>query len=241
MRFRLSLVTSMSVLVSLVGGLVPHVSAAESRSCPDPRSCALYRLLPYRWATRQGKIVIPFFVNATQPWVSGDRAVGAILRATEPWMKANPSVKLVFKGVTDKLPGTEDGANVIGWGPLEPGTIAAADRFHPNESKRIREADITFNVLLPWAWTPCAQRHGSCTRVPSDLISYLDIQAIATHELGHWLGLDDLTDEAARNLTMYGNVGPGERQSSTLGLGDIRGLRAAYPCKGCDQERVYVP
>lgn len=58
-----------------------------------------------------------------------------------------------------------------------------------------------------------------------------------THEVGHWLFLGDLADAQDKEMTMYGTIGAEqgeefvtERKKVTLGLGDILGARALYPC-----------
>jgi len=55
------------------------------------------------------------------------------------------------------------------------------------------------------------------------------VQDIATHEFGHWVGLDDLYLSLDRDLTMYGYGAGGELKKRTLGTGDITGVRAVAP------------
>jgi hypothetical protein len=59
---------------------------------------------------------------------------------------------------------------------------------------------------------------------------------VATHEWGHVLGLDDLLAPAAEGLTMYARAPVTDdrgaqvrRELSTIGLGDLLGLRRLYP------------
>ena len=55
-----------------------------------------------------------------------------------------------------------------------------------------------------------------------------DVRNIATHEVGHVVGLADLYDESYRELTMYGYGSIGETIKSTLAAGDIAGCRELY-------------
>ena len=56
-----------------------------------------------------------------------------------------------------------------------------------------------------------------------------DVQNIATHEFGHWVGLEDLYDEADGDLTMYGFSAGGEIKKRSLGTGDITGKNELAP------------
>jgi len=55
------------------------------------------------------------------------------------------------------------------------------------------------------------------------------VQDIATHEFGHWVGLDDLYSDADKDLTMYGFGAGGELKKRTLGTGDADGANAVAP------------
>jgi len=69
--------------------------------------------------------------------------------------------------------------------------------------------------------------HWSCDPLPQ--AGKYDVQSVITHELGHFLFLDDITDPGCRSLTMYGagywnNIGP-----RSLEAADICGIQALYP------------
>ena len=53
-----------------------------------------------------------------------------------------------------------------------------------------------------------------------------DYRAVATHEFGHAIGLGDL--HFSPNLTMYYAGQVGATAASTLGRGDVLGLRTLY-------------
>jgi hypothetical protein len=79
-----------------------------------------------------------------------------------------------------------------------------------------------FNKRYPWAVFPSSPE---CQSSPD---AY-DLQNVATHEFGHWIGLDDLFDDSDRDLTMYGFGAGGEVKRRTLGTGDISGKNALEP------------
>ncbi len=56
----------------------------------------------------------------------------------------------------------------------------------------------------------------------------MDFENIATHELGHSIGLDDLYDSACSEETMYGYASEGDTNKRTLEAGDIAGAQKLY-------------
>jgi predicted Zn-dependent protease len=81
------------------------------------------------------------------------------------------------------------------------------------------EADIRINSNVDWALSVA-----SCT--------YLDelLEPTMTHEIGHAYGLGHVSEASHGRLTMSTiSDGPCSNAETTLGLGDIRGLRHLYP------------
>lgn len=56
----------------------------------------------------------------------------------------------------------------------------------------------------------------------------MDFENIATHELGHSVGMGDLYDAACSEVTMYGYGTEGETKKRTLEQGDIVGIQKLY-------------
>jgi len=82
-------------------------------------------------------------------------------------------------------------------------------------SRRIVEFDILFDNDFEW---------GDAT-LNSGL---MDLENIATHELGHGIGMSDLYDTTCIDQTMYGYSGEGDIEKRTLAAGDITGIRELY-------------
>ena len=56
----------------------------------------------------------------------------------------------------------------------------------------------------------------------------MDLENIATHELGHGLGLGDLYKDACSDVTMFGYSTEGETKKRTLEPADIAGIQELY-------------
>ncbi len=77
------------------------------------------------------------------------------------------------------------------------------------------ESDILFDTDFNW---------GDAKTDPS----LMDIQNIATHEIGHTLGLSDLYTKSCVNVTMYGYSTEGDVEKRSLEPADIAGLLSIY-------------
>ena len=58
--------------------------------------------------------------------------------------------------------------------------------------------------------------------------SLMDLQNIATHELGHSIGLGDIYTTTCSAVTMFGYSDNGETSKRTLEQPDITGLQKMY-------------
>ena len=85
----------------------------------------------------------------------------------------------------------------------------------PPPTRKIIEFDILFNITYIW---------GDASLDPT----IMDLQNIATHELGHGIGLADLYETTCSEETMYGYSIEGETNKRDLNYGDISGLQELY-------------
>lgn len=113
-----------------------------------------------------------------------------------------------------------DRQNIVAWGRTQ-GTALAVTYTWYNTSSIAVETDTIFNQKFKWYWNAA---DNTCT----DANSY-DAQDILSHEIGHWMGLDDTYSSLYLDNTMYGYGSKGEVKKNTLTTGDAQGVQAIYP------------
>lgn len=150
-------------------------------------------------------------------------ALDVIAKAFLTWTYADPDKKFFYGGNTGAKGARFDGVNAILWKNTGAGTIAVTYIWYYTATGQVAEVDTIFNKLYPWAVFPATG--GECQTSPD---AY-DLQNIAVHEFGHWIGLDDLYNNADADLTMYGFGAGGELKKRTLGTGDFKGVNCVAP------------
>ena len=110
----------------------------------------------------------------------GINAIPAIQNAVNSWNNAisGSYFKFQYGGTSTSTTYADDGENVLYWASLPKGTIAQSDCW-VNAAGTITDCNIRFNTLYSWTTGT-----GSGTT--------MNVEAIALHELGHWLSLTDL-------------------------------------------------
>jgi hypothetical protein len=115
-----------------------------------------------------------------------------------------------------------DKVNAILWKKLARSTLGLTFVWYSRATGELVEVDTVFNKRHPWA---IFSDSAECQSSPD---AY-DLQNIATHEFGHWIGLDDLYDSSDKDLTMYGFGAGGETKKRTPGTGDVNGMNNLLP------------
>ena len=114
-----------------------------------------------------------------------------------------------------------DGKNIIAWGRTSGSALGVTYTWYYPSTGLVAETDTILNKKFSWSWSG---NNGGC----ADSNSY-DAQDILTHELGHWMGLDDEYTSNFIDNTMYGYGSKGEIKKDTLTTGDITGVSLIYP------------
>ncbi len=94
------------------------------------------------------------------------------------------------------------------------GTLASTRSEYSVATKQMVRFSMTFNNRFTWTATGEAGK--------------FDVQAIATHELGHALGLNHPPDTACSEETMWASAGSGETKKRSLEAGDKAGVATLY-------------
>lgn len=151
--------------------------------------------------------------------------VGNLVLDMAKWESAAGNKNILGDGVSTSeilMADTQapDGENEIYFADVDsPGAIAITivwGRFGgPSQSRELVEWDQVYDDTdYDWSST------GEATK--------MDFANIATHELGHSVGLGDLYQSACATQTMYGYASFGETKKQTLETGDIAGVRKLY-------------
>jgi len=117
-----------------------------------------------------------------------------------------------------------DGKNEVYFGDIDqPGAIAITIVWGvfsgPPKQRKLIEWDQVYDEV-DFNWSSDCQSENCDTK--------MDFENIATHELGHAVGLNDLYEGKCSEQTMYGWADYGEIIKRTLEIGDITGIQNLY-------------
>jgi hypothetical protein len=135
------------------------------------------------------------------------------------------------------------GADILGSGTSTQGGLTA-DLNSPDGKNEVYFGDIdspnAIGVTIVWGiftgppsqrelveWDQVYDDHDFAWSSSGE-VGKMDFENIATHELGHSVGLDDLYESICSEQTMYGYAAYGETKKRTLESGDITGISLLY-------------
>ncbi len=186
--------------------------AKPSNPAKPSKVATCYKLLGVKWTGLPVNYVInPYNTEGIDEGV----VVNTIATSTQTWDQAT-SAPLFNAPLTGEVQyGVANGINAIDFGPLDIGIIGVTSIWYSRVTKQIVEFDMRFNNYYNW---------GDAT---SDS-SLMDLQNIATHELGHAVGMGDVYTSSCTAVTMYGYSNTGDISKRDLEPADITGLQKMY-------------
>jgi hypothetical protein len=190
-----------------------HYVKPDGRPQPPNKQDTCYKLAQWRWIT---ELPVEYIINPNYD-LPRTTIMNAIENACTAWddetLKGLFSTPATGEASWDSY----DGINSISFGNYgSPGVIAVTLTWYTQgKTKEAVESDILFDTDYTW---------GDATKSPG----VMDLQNIATHEIGHTLGLSDTYSTSCQNVTMYGYSDYGETSKRTLDIPDITGLQKIY-------------
>lgn len=195
------------------------------------------RPLVLRWP--EGRPVAYFVGSEGGGGVSGEEFRATVTRAFATWEAvASAAVSFTQAGVSDRVPGDNDGVTLLAFDtrPELDRTLGATSYTIDVTTGTLLEADVFFNASFPWSTASTGQG------------GRFDLESIATHEIGHLLGLGHSalgeTEQVGtgRRVLSAGAImfpiafSPGNIDGRRLQPDDVAGISDIYPSSTFRQE-----
>lgn len=190
----------------------PECAEAPGVNCPHRGAPLSWRVFP-----------VPYSINSDASGLSFSTARDAISAAFSTWQgDSGGAITFAFAGQSHSGSDGQDGQNTISWQALGEG---AADTFGQSiitfagSDGEIFDVDIELNTTFPLAVLPPGENNPSDPRA--------DLQAVATHEIGHLGGLAH-ENTLGPEVVMFFEDTTGNTTHRTLTADDQAGIQAIY-------------
>lgn len=181
-------------------------------------ACYTYLARGAKW-----KSVESWVVNAANSGLDANFVFNNLATDIAKWETASGGKNILGDGsLTSSVLAADtsvpDNQNEVYFASLDPGTIGVTIIWGifggPPLGRELVEWDQVYNTYYIWSGSGEAEK--------------MDFENIATHELGHSVGLGDLYDSNCSLETMYGYGTEGETIKRDLNAGDIAGILNLY-------------
>lgn len=195
-------------------------SVSQLAVCEDPASNAVVD--PVGWKLPSQNWTYQLNVSSAPSSIGRANLPNLVAKTFVTWdspLASSSSKPTLVRGSNTSLDKTRnDGKNVIAWGSTSGSALGVTYiRYYPSTGLVV-DVDTILNKRVSWSWQPT-----TCG------FTAYEAQAILTHEIGHWYGLDDEYTSAYVDNTMYGYASKGESKKCTLTDGDTTALQTLYP------------
>ena len=180
----------------------------------------------------------------------GFMASGAKWKVLEPWVVNSENTSglganFVADNLSLDITKWESAASkdILGSGSTT-NDVLVADTISPDNANEVYFADVTDSdaiaITIVWGYfggPPQTRALVEWDQIYDDVdypwsssgeAGKMDFENIATHELGHSAGMDDIYDLTCSSVTMYGYADYGETNKRTLEQPDITGIQKLY-------------
>ncbi len=192
---------------------IHYAKPAGTASTGNPNAC--FKLMGVKW----NPLPVSYAINPSNPQnLSPEFVASSISTSAETWDSATSAELFnnVYSVDYSAQYGVQNYQNAIAFGSYpQNNVIAVTSVWYTRVGKRIVEFDMLFNTNYLWGDA-------------SANASFMDLENIATHELGHAAGLSDIYSTSCNTVTMYGYSGYGETSKRTLEAPDVAGLQKMY-------------
>lgn len=204
------IVAGATLLLSLITAIYPGPAASSEKPADGKFDYVIYGMGGSRWANG----VMQWYYNSQgQPsGISTADAVAALQRAAQRW-ENGCGMRFQYMGETTVPTYQADKFNVVGW---QTGFGASGETYTTYSDLQIREADIRLDSA-------------GVTKIAT-------LEAVATHEFGHALGLDHPSQPES---IMFANPYHPASSQLTLKSDDIAGCAALYGAVGLGMLSLY--
>jgi len=175
------------------------------------------------WTMPVGGLSYKINYNSKPKNLTNDQMFNGISAGFATWTSTDNNQIFNYSGTTTAKNAKLDNTNAVLFKRIQPNAIAITYIWYYSGGPVV-EVDTIFNSAYKWSLT-AYDGTNDCGGVSGTY----DLQNIATHEFGHWIGLDDLYSNVDQDLTMYGYGETKELKKDSLGLGDITGVLAIAP------------